>query len=785
MLDYLLKSGACMLAFLFFYKLVLEKAPIHQFKRYYLLGSIIASFLIPQLVFVEYISYTAPSNTLLDATNETPLALGGETPTDLDVVNWTLVGYGIYALGLCFFGYRFCTNLFQLYKRIQKNVKIKEQGIVKVLLQEKIPPHTFFKYIFLNKALYSSNGIPKEVVVHEETHAREYHSLDVFFLELMQLLFWFNPCLYFYKKSIQLNHEFLADQAVLNQGTATAQYQQILLAFSSNAKQPPLASAIHYSSIKKRFTVMKTKTSKTSLFLKTAILLPLLAALIYGFSETKIIPVAENPIEEVAITTTKDTQGKQPTQANLDTWKDVSSYAIWIDHVHVNNEILNNYKPSDFGNYALSFVYDNARSTSFPQPYQLNLYTKAEYQKMESQKNSTLSIQINKEGQILVDDIIKLVPLSDIKTVLETQVGKKNVLRAIIKVEENAPRHVVSEVSNSLNELKISQLNIVETKRSFRVSKSSTDQKQSPSPNQETAKAQITINGQIITERAELSKEDIARLVVSTNTGVQIKSFKIKIPGKPTYTVDGDFLDERAQTLLTEARTSDAVYLFDTKTAEEAVKGAIILKIIDEKSIEQEKATAAQLKEYNKLARRYNKMMEQGENVQIKMKDVTRLKYIYGIMSEQQKKTAEPFPDFPPPPPPPPAPEAPNVASVSGAVQIDGKTVYYNSKNGVTKYYNKYGVAVDADGNAITPETMEMHPDAPPPPPSPPNPLDMVISMAKKGASFFYNDEVISSDEAIDRVKKSKNLHISVQEINTNTPTVRLSSTPITVSTNH
>ena len=121
--------------------------------------------------------------------------------------------------------------------------------------------------------------------MHEETHAKQKHSLDILFIEFMQILFWFNPIIYLIKNAIKLNHEFLADQAVINKGIQPSKYQHILLAFSSNATEPQLANAINYSSIKKRFTVMKTKTSKQTFWLRSFILLPLLAFLIYSFSD--------------------------------------------------------------------------------------------------------------------------------------------------------------------------------------------------------------------------------------------------------------------------------------------------------------------------------------------------------------------------------------------------------------------------------------------------------------------------------------------------------------------
>ena len=72
----------------------------------------------------------------------------------------------------------------------------------------------------------------------------------------------------------------------------------------------------------------------------------------------------------------------------------------------------------------------------------------------------------------------------------------------------------------------------------------------------------------------------------------------------------------------------------------------------------QEKATPEQIAEYNTLAKKYNEQLNSNSNINIKFKDVKRLKYIYGLMTEVQKSKAEEFPNFPPPPPAPEASKA-------------------------------------------------------------------------------------------------------------------------------
>src|SRR5690606_10980305 len=280
---YLLKSAACLVLFFAFYKVVLENTSIHTFKRFYLFASLLASFFIPLITFTRYVEISPIATIYNEAIPQLNYVEVEKTLNYWPFVLWT-----VYGLGILFFSIKFFRNLFGLIQQIRKNPKYKNSRFINVLLNETVIPHTFFNYIFLNKQQFENREIPQEVIFHEEAHARQKHSLDIIFVELLQIVFWFNPLFHFIKKSIKLNHEFLADRAVLNAGAKTSEYQKILLAFSSNAATPSLAHSLNYSSIKKRFTIMKTHTSKRAIWLRSLLILPLLSVLIYGFSTKEI-----------------------------------------------------------------------------------------------------------------------------------------------------------------------------------------------------------------------------------------------------------------------------------------------------------------------------------------------------------------------------------------------------------------------------------------------------------------------------------------------------------------
>ena len=308
MLLIFIKSSVCLLGFLVFYKLLLEKENMHVFKRVYLLSAIIIAIIIPFITFTNYIEAipqaVVESSFIQENLNSTSIDILQET-NYISYMLWSL--YGIITVLLT---YRFSTNIFSIWKNIKNNSHQRTENTVLVLVEKPMLPQTFFKYIFLNKSEYVNKQIPETVLQHETTHAKQKHSLDVLIVELLLVIFWFNPLLYVLRNTIKLNHEFLADQAVLKKGCLTQQYQKTLLAFSSNAQHNQLANAINYSSIKKRLTIMKTKTTTKTKWIKTVLIIPLVALLLFSFSNTKEVLLSS--------TETRNLQQKKATAEQIE-----------------------------------------------------------------------------------------------------------------------------------------------------------------------------------------------------------------------------------------------------------------------------------------------------------------------------------------------------------------------------------------------------------------------------------------------------------------------------------
>ena len=178
----------------------------------------------------------------------------------------------------------FGKNIHKVLSKTRRNEKISYYSATIILLKEKVLPHTFLRYIFINKEEFKNDNSEQYILTHELAHVKQKHSLDVLFIELLQIVFWFIPIFKFYKKAVQLNHEFLADDAVIKLHENITEYQHLLLKTTAQNNNIYLASNLNYSLTKKRLLMMTTPSCKTKILLKKIAIVPLLTGFIFAFS---------------------------------------------------------------------------------------------------------------------------------------------------------------------------------------------------------------------------------------------------------------------------------------------------------------------------------------------------------------------------------------------------------------------------------------------------------------------------------------------------------------------
>ncbi|HAS39236.1 MAG TPA: hypothetical protein DCS93_02100 [Microscillaceae bacterium] len=285
-LYYILNFTICQAFLWAFYRVFLEKESLHTTKRYYLLLIVPIAVVIPLVTFPVYEVPVKVLSVQVDSfrplVHAKPIFQAGSNTL------WPTFLWLIYFGGVLIFGLRFIRNLLYLITQIANSHKVKVQHLTHVLISQEVIPHAFLRYVFLNKDWYTHQRIPQEVLIHEEAHARQLHSIDLLFAEFLRVVLWFNPFIYFMKNSMQLNHEFLADRYVLDRGITKGSYQESILELSIIEPQHLFSNAFNHSFIKKRFLMMQKRSSNTLIYLKATLLLFLVSALLMSFSKRSV-----------------------------------------------------------------------------------------------------------------------------------------------------------------------------------------------------------------------------------------------------------------------------------------------------------------------------------------------------------------------------------------------------------------------------------------------------------------------------------------------------------------
>ena len=115
-------------------------------------------------------------------------------------------------------------------------------------------PFSFGRTIFL--PMGRTPDEERLFILHEQAHIACRHYIDVWAIELLTRLMWFNPVLWMVRKMLRDLHEFEADRLVLEQGTDAYTYQCLLVSEASE-DCTIIANGFNNSFIRRRIKEMK------------------------------------------------------------------------------------------------------------------------------------------------------------------------------------------------------------------------------------------------------------------------------------------------------------------------------------------------------------------------------------------------------------------------------------------------------------------------------------------------------------------------------------------------
>lgn len=281
-LVYFLKVNIGIILLYGFYRMFLYKDTFFSWRRTILIGSLLLSLCYPLLNIEDWIKNQEQMSAVVQiyATNMLPEYV---VSANQSFINWeyitTHIPFILYGIVTSILLLRFFIQFASILKLHFYCKRTIINGVNVHLLEKDASPFSFFHWIFIHKDSKNHANI-NEILIHEQAHANQCHSIDVITCELMSIFFWYNPFIWLIRREIRENLEFLADNQVLESGYNSKAYQYNLLKLSDHNKTAVnLLNNFNVLSLKKRIKMMNKKRTKKIGMTKYLMFIPMAIAL--------------------------------------------------------------------------------------------------------------------------------------------------------------------------------------------------------------------------------------------------------------------------------------------------------------------------------------------------------------------------------------------------------------------------------------------------------------------------------------------------------------------------
>ena len=262
-LNYLLEATIGLCLFLLAYQLLLRKETNFRLNRLFLLIAVIASITFP-LVTISAPESPVPSMNLSIPTVEiTPTYLPTEPENNVvqDSINLWSVLAKVYIAGLIVTFILFAVRLTKMLTTLKRATKSNHKQFKIVELSGNDSPFSFFRYIFISSDSPLSETERQQIIEHESIHANLHHSIDIILLNVLGIIFWFNPFIRTYKKIFVQLHEFEADARAVEKHDVD-EYCSLVARVALYSADFKLANHFSNSLTIKRIEMMRTLKQK-------------------------------------------------------------------------------------------------------------------------------------------------------------------------------------------------------------------------------------------------------------------------------------------------------------------------------------------------------------------------------------------------------------------------------------------------------------------------------------------------------------------------------------------
>jgi beta-lactamase regulating signal transducer with metallopeptidase domain len=284
LLLYLLEVSIGISLFYLSYILFLSRDTFYLRNRIFLIGALLLSILIPLMKVFNIASFVSKSESsnVINGIISSGTVIGANVSEKIISFDLNNLLFWIYFSISTLFLLRLLISVIRTLFIIQQGALIDPRFPKVIISDSDHPPFSFFPYIVIPEKTYESADY-SQILKHENAHITQGHTFDLMLTELIISLLWFNPFIWLIKRSMVLNHEYLADNISIKGSCTVKEYQYKLLNIQAGLMSVPLAHN-YYSLIKNRIIMINKRPTRNFAALKSIIILPVVVILFVMFS---------------------------------------------------------------------------------------------------------------------------------------------------------------------------------------------------------------------------------------------------------------------------------------------------------------------------------------------------------------------------------------------------------------------------------------------------------------------------------------------------------------------
>ena len=279
LLIYLLKASAVTALLYACYFLLMRKETCFGLNRAILLLIAVCAFVVPLLPSPVPVPTTAHSLVAVatsevgrepDAERKPEVFVAGETndsPHGISErpapgLSWAGLLLLAYSVGVLFLLVKMFREAIVTIRLILGRKTLKHGKCRLIVVPDDTTACSLGRYVVISQRDFEYNS--HEILTHEDAHRRFGHLFDSLFLNLCQVVLWFDPFIWLIRRDMREIHEFQADRYVLGQGIERRSYQMLVIRKCVGEKLFAQATGFHGDcSVKRRIRMMGRVRSRS------------------------------------------------------------------------------------------------------------------------------------------------------------------------------------------------------------------------------------------------------------------------------------------------------------------------------------------------------------------------------------------------------------------------------------------------------------------------------------------------------------------------------------------